>query len=99
MQQNLIKEDTVVVEDMGVFLVTNARTIYLSEKLEPQFIGWDELESVDFDGATLVTYTTKAGEKWIYKYPDEAADVLHIIVGRIHEQIKVLLAQLEAEKA
>lgn len=99
LQQNLIKEDTVVVEDMGVFLVTNARTIYLSEKLEPQFIGWDELESVDFDGATLVTYTTKAGEKWIYKYPDEAADVLHIIVGRIHEQIKVLLAQLEAEKA
>lgn len=92
-------EETVVVEDVGVFLVTNARLIYLSEKMEPQFIDWDQLDATEFDGATLITFKTKDQGDVIYKYPDEAADVLDIIINRCLTGIKAVLASMEAEAA
>lgn len=99
LEQNKIKEDTLVVEDLGVFLVTNARLIYLSEKIEPQIIDWDQLEATEFDGATIITFKTKNEGDWVYKFPDEAADVLDIIINRCLKGIKAVLSQMESETA
>lgn len=95
LEQNKIKEDTLVLVDQGVFLLTNARMIYLSEKLDPQIIDWDQLEETKFDGATIITFKTKNEGDWVYKFPDEAADVLDIIVNRCLNGVKAALAQME----
>ena len=96
LEQATIKEDTVVLEDLGAFMVTNARLIYISEKVNPQIIYWPELEATEYDGATLVTFKTKNDGDKIYKFPDDAADVLNIIVNRVLAAAK---EQLAAENA
>jgi len=87
LEQPKIKEEITAVEDVGYFFVTNYRIIYASEKLAKQ-VTLDNIEAVEFDGATLITYQTKDQGPLIFKYPDDAAEVMAIIVKRIIAQIK-----------
>lgn len=82
LEQPKIKEDVTTVEDIGYFFVTNLRIIYLSEKMAKQ-APLPDIESIQYDGINIITFNTKEQGPLIFKYPDEAAEVMEIIVKRI----------------
>ncbi len=82
LEQPKIKEEIVAVEDIGYFFLTDQRIIYLSDKIGLQE-ELSNIESVEFDGATIITYHSSKQGPMIFKYPDEAAEAMHIIVNRL----------------
>lgn len=85
LEQPKITEEITAVEDVGYFFVTNHRIIYASEKLAKQ-VTLDNIEAVEFDGTNIISYKTKDQGTLIFKYPDDAAEVMVIIVNRIIQQ-------------
>jgi len=77
-----ITEEILAVEDVGYFFVTNLRIIYASEKMANQEL-LANIEDVIFDGINVITFKTSDNGDLIFKYPDDAADVMVIIVNRM----------------
>ena len=77
-----IKEEATVLQELGHFVLTNKRIIYLSQK-NAIAINIDDLKSADFDDINLVTFHHKDGNDILIKFPDEAAGVMHILFNRI----------------
>lgn len=87
LEQPKITEEVIAVEDIGYFFVTTQRIIYVSEKLALQ-ANLKDIEAVNFDGINVITYELKNQEAMIFKYPDEAAEILVILVNRILKDCK-----------
>ena len=77
-----IKEEATILEELGHFVLTNTRIIYLSQK-NAIAINADDIKSADFDDINLVTFHHKDGSDILIKFPDEAAGVMHILFNRI----------------
>ena len=87
LEQPKIKEEITAVEDIGYFFVTNYRIIYASEKLAKQ-VPFADITAIEYDGTNIITYQTMDQGALIFKYPDDAAEVMVIIVKRIMEKNK-----------
>ena len=77
-----IKEEATILEELGHFVLTNTRIIYLSQK-KAVAINISEIKSADFDDINLVTFHHKNGDDILIKFPDEAAGVMHILFNRV----------------
>ena len=77
-----IKEEATIFQDLGHFVLTNKRIIYLSQK-NAVAINISDIKSADFDDINLVTFHHKDGNDILIKFPDEAAGVMHILFNRI----------------
>ena len=77
-----IKEEATILEELGHFVLTNTRIIYLSKK-NAIAINVDDIKSADFDDINLVTFHHKNGSDILIKFPDEAAGVMHILFNRV----------------
>ena len=81
------KEETNVVTEIGYFFLTNQRIFGLAKE-SARIIDLQEVTGLDFDGSTTITYHTTKGDV-VFKYPDEAADVMYLLVQRVlKEDIK-----------
>lgn len=76
-----IKEEVTAVLDVGYFFITNQRCIYLSEK-EAFGIPFTNITNIAFDGTNEVTFTTKK-EDILFKFSDDAAEVVYLLFKRI----------------
>ncbi|MDO4178418.1 MAG: hypothetical protein Q4D21_04425 [Phascolarctobacterium sp.] len=76
------KEDITAVEDIGAFLITNKRIIFFGKE-KVFYCGMEDLVGSDFDGMNIVTYHTKENGDLIFKYPNESAEVIHIMFERV----------------
>ena len=77
-----IKEEATILQELGHFVLTNKRIIYLSQK-NAVAINISDIKSADFDDINLVTFHHKDGNDILIKFPDEAAGVMHILFNRI----------------
>ena len=77
-----IKEEATILLELGHFIITNARIIYLSQK-NAMAIKVDDIKGADFDDINLVTFHHKDGNDILIKFPDEAAGVMHILFNRV----------------
>lgn len=77
-----LMEETTVVLDIGYFFLTNQRIIYLSKKTA-QAVDLDMITGADFN-VNMITFHTKDKGDFIYKYSDDAAEVMYIIFKRIY---------------
>ncbi len=78
-----IKEDAVVLVEMGHCILTTERVIFLSEK-QAWGLPNGNITGTDFDNVNMVTIHTNTEKGDIlFKYPDEAAGVMFIILNRI----------------
>lgn len=82
-----IKEEITAIEELGTFFLTNQRYIYFSKK-KAFDIKLKDIESVDFDDVNMVCYHLKNNEQQLFKYSDEAAGVMYILVKRVLESVK-----------
>lgn len=77
-----IKEEITALTELGYFFLTNQRIIFLSQK-NALTVSMKDLAGADFDGVNMVTFNGKKGEKYLYKFSDEAAGVMCILFNRV----------------
>ena len=80
-----IKEEITALLELGYFFLTNQRIIFLSQK-KALTVSMKDLEGAEFDGINMVTFKGKKGEKYLYKFSDEAAGVMCILFNRVLQE-------------
>lgn len=82
-----IQEEITALLELGYFFLTNQRIIFLSQK-KALTVSMKDLSGADFDGINMVTFHGKKGEKYLYKFSDEAAGVMCILFNRVLKEDK-----------
>ena len=81
------KEEITALLDIGNFLLTNQRIIYLSRKTA-QAVDLDKITAAELD-VNIITFHTKDNGDFMYKFSDDAAGVMYILFQRtMQENIK-----------
>lgn len=88
LEQPKVTEEVVAVQDIGYFFVTNKRLIYASDK-QASALPFEKVSGMEFDGTNIITFNTKDEGSVIFKYPDDAAEVMVIIVNRIMKEYAI----------
>lgn len=81
-----IKEEVNAVLELGHFVLTSQRIIYISQKQVIQ-AEMSELSGADFDGINIITFHGSKGD-YMYKFSDDAAEVMHILFNRTFEEFR-----------
>lgn len=77
-----LTEEATIILDLGYFFLTNQRIIYLSKKTA-QAVDLDLITGADFD-VNMITFHTRDKGDFIYKFSDEAAEVMYILFKRVY---------------
>lgn len=75
-----IKEEINAVLELGHFVLTSQRIIYISQKQVIQ-AEMSDLRGADFDGVNIITFHGSK-EDYMYKFSDDAAEVMYILFSR-----------------
>lgn len=75
------KEEAKVVTELGYFFLTNQRIFGLAKE-SARIVDLENITGVDFDNSTIITFHTTEGDV-SFKYADEAADVMYLLVKRV----------------
>ena len=83
-----IKEEATILLELGHFVLTSQRIIYLSQK-NAFAVNLADITDMVFDNINMVTMqtNTKKGELQ-FKFPDEAAGVMFILMNKAKDAFK-----------
>lgn len=82
-----IKEEATILLELGHFVLTNQRIIYISKK-NAFATKLQDITSADFDNINMVTFQVKNKGPLQFKFPDEAAGVMFILFNKAYKNIK-----------
>lgn len=81
-----ITEEATILLELGHFVITNQRIIYLSQK-NAFAIDLKDITDAEFDNVNMITLQTKNKGPLEFKFPDEAAGVMFILFNKAHQNM------------